>query len=316
MGRIVEWGSHVDVEDEYLIKIDEISRVIERNQSSINKVDNFFANNSIHDVRLPIELLLKASHFYGASGVDISPIPKMKKLSNSFFYSDFYYYEDEVIKAFNGNQKIKIASAQSHYPTYELHEHRTIDFDELPNANAIFGRTGKFLEMRDLIAKNKSKDFYTLEEIADFPKNRISFANPNLFAHWFVFKYNKRYVDSKYVVDTNPKYLSILYISADTICTYKGLYNDNKLAPSILTLLDIGNAIYRSYLNLLIRRSLFSKIVLKNPVCPRVLNCLADCFMASFINIQTNHKALGSFPFAGDRQVTISAINKDRLSLF
>ncbi|MBN8649052.1 MAG: hypothetical protein J0L55_13950 [Caulobacterales bacterium] len=316
MGRIVEWGSQVDVEDEYLIKIDEISRVIEQNQSSINKLDNFFENNSIHDVKLPTELLLDASHFYGASGIDTSPIPKMKKLSNSFIYSDFYHYENDVLNAFNENNKIKIASAQSHYPTYELHEHRTIDFEELTNANTIFGRTGKFLEMRDLIAKNKAKDFYTLEEIADFPKNRISFANPNLFAHWFVFKYNKRYVDSKYINDTNPKYLSILYISADTICTYKGLYNDNKIAPSILTLLDTGNAIYRSYLNLLIRRSYFSKIVSKNQMHPKIMNCLTDWFMSSFINIQTNHKVLGSFPFADDRQVTISTIEKDRYSIF
>ncbi|MBN8646754.1 MAG: hypothetical protein J0L55_02280 [Caulobacterales bacterium] len=307
MGFIVEYGRHIDIEDVDIINIDEIRLLIEQNQSSINRVNNFFDNNSIHDVALPIDLLLEASHFYPACGDDTSPIAKMKKLTNSFVFSDFFFREAEMIKSLSEPHKIKMRSFQSHYPTYELHEHRTISIDELPNSNVIFGRTGKFLEMRGAIPKNKAKDFYTLEEIKAFPEIKTSFVNPFPFAHWFVFKYNKRYIDSKYINDTNPKYISLIHISGDAMCAYKGLYSDRKTAPTILTLLDCGSPILGNYMNLLGHRSNFSKIVLKSPIQPKVFNCLTEDFASSFISIKSKHKELGSYIF-GDRDVTISAI--------
>ena len=197
--------------------------------------------------------LLQNVFYYPACGMDFSQVCENNYLLNRFIYVDYSHSEEEVISAISKKQVIK---------DYEVSVKRKLEPSELPNHEVIFGRTHEFLSKSDIRNTNHlpiDKVFYTESEVEELGMSdeHTTCHKKSWGAIWFVLKRVKNCKTLK------PEYISIIYISADAVCAYKGLYYDLKKAPKALGLIQYGKAFGGAYSSLDEDESNFGRMVLK-----------------------------------------------------
>lgn len=205
--------------------------------------------------------LLHNSFFYPASGLDFSQIDENNYLLNRFIYVDYTERETDIIKAINIKKSVK---------DYEVLVQRKLEPSELPNHETIFGRTHEFFCKSDSRNANHlpiDKIFYTESEV-----DELGMSDEHTICHkkswgaiWIVLK---RQEDCK---TQKPEYISLIFISADAVCAYKGLYYDLNIVPKALGLIQYGRAFGGAYSHLDNEESNFGKMILKAKNSPHFL---------------------------------------------
>ncbi len=243
------------------------TNTVERDENySINFWSPIFENDKIV---FELTSILRNSFFYPAAGLDFSQINFHKSKLNSFVYVDYSCSFESVME---------VSKRKNIIDGYEIFHHQKI----LENNEVIFGRTAQFLikVLERKFASSPPSYFEWLKNdlrktpffnVTELKQIGAEDANDDFFtkswgAEWIVYKKSIKN-------DSLPEYISLIYISADAVCAYKGLYSDYKTSPSILAIIQYGSSFGGAYTRLGDEDSIFGELVLCADAKPKTLIC-------------------------------------------
>lgn len=202
-------------------------------------MDICFLNNLTQDQIIqgsfPLEEILKDSLFYPACGYDGGVIKYCNTLGrdlniNSYVYCDYHVKEETVCN-----------KIETEILGYHVFAHKILAEEELPLTQL----------------KSPSLSF-TVDDQIRYMDN-IKGVTP--YCHWFVLLRDGDYDESH-----GPLRFSLLFICAEGVAAYAGLYNANEVAPKAVAIIQPGHGFGRNWTDFTNENDYLARIMKQNPV--------------------------------------------------
>jgi hypothetical protein len=174
---------------------------------------------------LPIREVLTNSVYYPACGFDGAPVKYLGGNFHSFIYVDYGVGRDQFSQNLDGFLGYRVAATR----------------DVTENELTPQGWTPQF------------------GSYAGNPRLRVDVISPP-FGVWSIFERTEEYGP-----EHGPDRFSLLYIGGDGVATFGALYYGNRVAPSVVAVIQPGHGFGGNWTNFEDPNGIFARLVLGNP---------------------------------------------------
>lgn len=171
----------------------------------VNK--NYLDPQYLLDGELPLEDILKDSVYYPACRFDGGVIKIFNTLLKNDGVTSFIYCDHDV------DEDALVENVRDHVRGYHLLAHRSVKESEF-----VKGTRVEFPFQMDSMEGHKYERI--MEKCLPF-------------CHWFIFERNADFSE-----EHGPERFSLLYVCGEGVATYAGLYNNYRIAPKCLALIQ------------------------------------------------------------------------------